>query len=288
MAASLFSERLERRHRTWWGRGRPPLSFDTYRDALHRNGERHRFRSRGDSPDTWRCCDQWPRALLNKWNSREFAASHGCRLPALYWHGLRLSGLPLESLPARFVIRPIWGTGRRGIFVMADGCDLLRGDRPTPARLRQRVRWAPPALFSWADRILIEEFVGNRDPPRLPVEYKCHTFGDRVAAVEMLERTGAHTATHRYYSPTWEPYDDAMCAALPAMPLRPAPAGLHEMVTAAGALGASLGTYMRVDFFASDEGCVFNEFSSTPFGAPTPFCDALFGRLWEEACPAAT
>jgi hypothetical protein len=35
------------------------------------------------------------------------------------------------------------------------------------------------------------------------------------------------------------------------------------MLEPAARLGAAIGPYMRVDFFASDVGCVFNEFDRT-------------------------
>jgi hypothetical protein len=47
---------------------------------------------------------------------------------------------------------------------------------------------------------------------------------------------------------------------------------------------------MRIDFFATDRGCMFNEFSSVPVGGHenTPYCDELFGALWAEKVPHAT
>jgi hypothetical protein len=54
-------------------------------------------------------------------------------------------------------------------------------------------------------------------------------------------------------------------------------------------MGAELGTYMRIDFFATDGGCVFNEFSSAPGRGEgyTPYCNGVFGALWAERFPDA-
>jgi hypothetical protein len=53
---------------------------------------------------------------------------------------------------------------------------------------------------------------------------------------------------------------------------------------------AGLGSIVRIDFFATGRGCVFNEFSSTPWNGEgfTAFCDDLFGGLWAGKFPSAT
>ena len=56
------------------------------------------------------------------------------------------------------------------------------------------------------------------------------------------------------------------------------------------AAGASLGTFMRIDFLGTDSLAAFNEFSSTPtVNRPefTPYCNELFGRLWHDTFPDA-
>ena len=72
--------------------------------------------------------------------------------------------------------------------------------------------------------------------------------------------------------------------------IKEAPACLGRMLELAGRMGAELGTYMRIDFFVTDGGCVFNEFSSVPLRGRyfTPYCDRVFGALWAERFPDAT
>ena len=81
-----FSERLAMRRRLWWDRpawrGGQGLG-----DAVHWLKDKHAFRTREDPAETWRCCPYWQRTLIQKWNSREFASKHGCRVPELYWSG---------------------------------------------------------------------------------------------------------------------------------------------------------------------------------------------------------
>jgi hypothetical protein len=247
------------------------------------------MRSRDDPDEVWRCCPFWPRTLVNKWNAREFAARHGCELPELYWTGGPLTAPPLESLPDHYVVRPYWGAGRRGVLAMSAGRELLSGEpvgrkqlHKALSRRRRAVRWMP---------ILIEEFVKAEDGShQFPVELKCHTFGDTVAAIEVLERTGVRAHSRRCYTPEWEPFDDPLHGSLPQAAVRGPPRGLDQMVSLAARIGASVGTYIRVDFFAGERTCVFNEISATPQGGRgyTPFCEKFFGELWERRFANAT
>ncbi len=283
-----FAQRINARLRLWWGH--PPRRREWRRRyAVHQLRERYTLRSRDDPDDAWRCCAFWQRTLISKWNSREFVAKHGGRVPALYWRQHVPSRGQLAALPSHFVIRPVWGTSRQCVYVVAAGRDLLRAEPFSAAVLRRSILHA--GRLAWTLPILAEEFVRSEDGQyRLPVEYKCHTFGDTVAAVEMIERTGANTGQHRYYASDWRPMPDPMNTILPQAELTDPPRCLAEMLALARRLGTAVGTYVRVDFFATDRGCVFNEFASTPANGRgfTAFCDDLFSRLWEDKFPDAT
>jgi TupA-like ATPgrasp len=282
-----FSERLAARQRLWWEMP-SPARRGALGEVIHRLHERRAFRSREDPDESWRCCASWPRTLVNKWNGREFAARHGCRLPTLYWSGRPLDRPPLESLPGRFVVRPVFGAGRRGVLVVAEGRELLRQEPATARDLNRklsRLRRLPRQVS-----ILIEELVRAEDgSDRLPTELKCHTFGDAVAAVEVLERTGVKADSCRFYTPAWEPFADPMHTGIPIGEPRVPPEGLDRMLALAANLGAEVDTYIRIDFFAGVGDCVFNEFSTVPWGGRgfTPHCNELFGALWEKKFPAS-
>lgn len=284
-----FSARLVHRRELWWGEPFRWGRAHSYRDALHRTRERFALRCRTEPDASWQCCPQWPRTLVNKWNSREFAQKHGCRIPDLYWHGRRIACVPFASLPTRYVIRPVWGTAMRGVHVVAHGWELLRNVPATDVDIRRRLfrEHGPMA----ATPLLVEEFVpGEAGESRLPIEYKCHLFGDTIAAVQVIERAGSQTGIQRYYTPRWEPFPDVMDTNYPLAPPRAPPASLDEMLAAARRLSKAIGTYMRIDFFDSAAGAVFNEFSSTPQVQTLPFtryCDEMFGALWQQRIPGA-
>ena len=284
-----FTERLLARRALWWGRPFRWQSAHAWRDALHRTRERWASRCASDPDAAWRCCAHWQRTLVDKAVSRAFAQKHDCRIPPLYWQGRRIGAIPFASLPARYAIRPVRGTAASGVYVIVDGRDVLRDVPLTAAELRGRLlrEHGPLSLTP----LLVEAYVpADGGPSPMPVEYKVHTFGNVVGAVQVLERTGQRTGIHRYYTPHWEAFPDAMDTHYALAPPRPPPRDLDLMLADSTRLGRAIGTYMRVDFFGSPAGAVFNEFSSTPqVQAPayTPGCDALFGALWQRHFPDA-
>ena len=288
-AGWLFSNRLLKRREVWWGRPFRWSCVGSYGDAVHRTRERFALRSRNEPDAAWRCCPHWQRTLMSKWNGREFVQKHGGRVPELYWYGRSIADIPFASLPARYVVRPLWGGGQRNVHVVVDGLDLLNDTSAAASVVRRRLfrEHGPWALTP----ILIEEFVPAEGSHGMPREYKCHMFGRTVGAVQVIERTGRQTGPHRFYTPEWRPFPDAASGRYPVAPARPAPHFLAEMLDAARRLGEALGTYMRVDFFGSDAGAFFNEFSSTPQLSDLPFspqCEELLGSLWEREFPDAT
>ncbi len=284
-----FSERIRTRQRLWWGNPNRWRRRDTYRHLLHRFNE-HRVLRRHDDPESlWHCCELWQRTLHNKWNAREFARKHGCRVPALYWCGRRIGALRFDSLPGHFVIRPTWGTGRGGVHVMADGRDLLHERAYTPEQLVAEVRREQGRVSRYP--ILVEEFVETEAGDQvLPLEFKCYTFGATIAAIQVIQRNGRQAWTW-FYTPAWEPFDDPMTTKVPQGPgsIDP-PRCLDEIVANAKALGTAYGTFVRVDFFATERGCVFGEFSGSPAAGQqfTDFADRYFGELWDEVFPDRT
>jgi hypothetical protein len=282
-----FSQRLATRNELWWTRRRW-TDWRAYPGLLHRFLELRAVRSQHDPDDVWRCCALWQRTLLDKWNSREFVSRHGCPVPELYWAGAELADAPFESLPRDFVIRPVLGAAQRGVLVVADGWDLMRNRAAPLAELRRRRPWPRP--LGRRPRFLIEELVEPEDGSRsLPLEYKCHTFGDTVAAIQVIARTGPAAGRHRLYTPEWTPFPEPLRRG-EEDDLRAPPRCLPQILELAARLGVAFGTYAWIDFFATDRGCLFNEFSSMPtLGSKvTPYADEWFGALWAEKLPHAT
>lgn len=284
MTANLtFTERLAKRRELWWDR--PRLGGErTLRDALHRLRERRAFHTREDPLDAWRCCELWPRKVLNKWNGREFAARFGCPLPELYWMGENPDPDVLASLPGRYVAKPVFPVGRKTISVVVDGEDRLRGGPVSTSTVIARL---PRSRFGLAPA-LVEEFIEPPAPEdRVPLELKVHVFGPEVATIHVLDRSRRGDYTFRFYTPQWSPIDDPIntfCRV--ADHTLPRPDYLDRLLELSSRIGAAIGTFMRIDFFAGSRGLVFNEFSSiSPPQYYTAYADQWFGELWSRRAP---
>jgi hypothetical protein len=292
-----FVERLDRRARAWWGTDskrdwvRTPSVLARFGRRIRQPHLAHRLREvfvlrRRDDPDeVWRCCPHWRRTLGNKWNSRLFAERYGVRVPDLYWSGRFLARAPWTSLPSHYVVRPSFSDSRRGTYVMADGVDLLRaidhGRDGLEPELRQAGRWRT------LHPTLIEEFVRTEDGRyALPREYKCYMFAGVLASIEVVLRGSGGQVTQSYYSAAWQRQPLPLTTLYPEGPDIDPPRCLDEIVDAARRLGAAYGTFVRVDLYASDRGCVFGEFSSRPQDMFTPESSRYLGDLWNRYLPA--
>lgn len=290
-AMLTFSERIRHRQRVWWGRPGPWSSPATYWRAMHRLRDRYALRDRTWPMARWRCCEVWQRSLLNKWNSREFATMHGVATPALYWAGRRIGALPLERLPEHFVLRPAWGAGGVGTYLMAGDFDHGTQRPLTRAAMVAEIRRRGPiAPFPY----LAEEFMTTPEGRcERVLEYKVYMFGGQVGAIQCIRShryDDADWSYHCSFFPDWSPMPHPIYHDSPQRDPIEAPESLGTLLDAARRLGTALGTFVRVDFYLTPRGPCFGEFSSTPRAGRhlSPFADRYFGKLWQDHIPDAT
>ena len=282
-----FSDRLEKRRRLWWGRPRTWRRLGDFTGPIGRLPMRLVLHNRHTPDNVWRRGKYWQRKLNNKWNSREFALRHGCRVPELYWHGRRVRDLPLHAMPEQFVVRRTWGSAQRAVYVFAGGRELLRNIELPLSRVHDYLA-DELSTFSF-DLILAEEFVGIESGRfSLPWEYKCYMFGEHIAAIALLRRSAENLKKYScdHYTPSWDPIEEDFLT-VERSNLVESPACLDEMIASSRRLSASYGCPVRIDFYATDSGCLFSEFSTVPALDPyiTPFADELLGRAWQERFP---
>lgn len=69
-------------------------------------------------------------------------------------------------------------------------------------------------------------------------------------------------------------------------PYQPPPVCLPEIIEQAITLSKTYELFVRIDFYATDNGAVFGEFTPTPglgYGF-TPFADKLLTSYWDKYC----
>lgn len=279
-----FQQRIERRRSIWWGQPGGWRSPGLRRRPIHHLLDTQILRDRSWPLERWRCCDLWQRCLNNKWNSREFAAKHGVAIPALIWYGRDLRKLPTSSFPSRYAVRCVWGKASDQTHLIVDGKELLDNRTCTPDQLkatlqRQYGRWSMHPL-------LVEEYLEDAAGQPRASQFNFYCFAGNIALIEHVQpdlRSSQRTA----YTPDWDQFPEGVhskrrCAAPIARPKE-----MDEMITKAGRLAESYGTFVRVDFYLCSKGIYFGEFSSAPFGGKhiRPWANKLLGRLWTEYCP---
>jgi hypothetical protein len=135
----------------------------------------------------------------------------------------------------------------------------------------------------------VEEFVRTEAGEyKLPVEFKFHLFRETIGAIEVVQRFSNADARFGCDTPSWDRLEEQMYQGTrPGEPIPP-PSCAEEMLACARTLGVACGTYLRADFYATDRGPVFGEFSSRPVfgGHPfTPFVERYFEELWQRTFP---
>jgi len=283
----LFSDLVKRRQRIWWSHSKRPWDPLGLAPRVVRRLQLAIPRSRTQPQWLWRSQPYWQRCLNNKWNSREFAVMHGFRVPALYDHARNLAELDVHAWPEAFVVRPAFGHSRRGVFVVHGERELLRHEALTRAQLLRRLQLERGAWSLLP--VLVEEFVRTEAGAyELPLEYRCYAFNGHVAAISCDVRLHAQSVRKREYYPDWTPVETPLTTS-PEAPLSEPPACLPAIVDCAQTLSRAYRSFVRVDCYATDRGCVFGEFSSSPKAGRnfTPFGDRLLGEAWQRYAPGA-
>ena len=214
----------------------------------------------------WFCCPYWRRKFSNKYNTRLFAQLLNIPMAKLYWHGNYPNKIPFETLPINYIIRPTSGSSSQGVFVMKNGIDLKSGLKKTNnAIIKELQKYQKKHPYTG---FLVEEFVKNENGEyQIPSDYKIHMFQDKVAFIQRVSESDHLKGRHKLYLEDWTPLDNLPERVLECYPediYRPPPKNLKEMIFFAKKIGKAYDHYIRLDFFQTDKGPVFCEFTPTP------------------------
>jgi len=208
-------------------------------------------------------------------------------LPKLFYVTENPADIPsFASLPKAFVVKPTHGSG--WVRLVRDKTKLDRR-----ALITECNGWLSQSYYQltgeWqyrniTPRIVIEEFIddGSGNPP---VDYKLMVFHGKVHFTQVnRDRFNALKVT--YYDRSWQRVEvvGRTDAIAPVIEDIPRPERLDEMIAAAEILAADI-HFVRVDFYATQRGVYFGEFTVTPANGvvryePVEF-DYELGKLWE-------
>jgi hypothetical protein len=266
-----FTDRVLKRHKIFWG---DPASEKIRNVRM----------SHTDPIEKWMDVPFWQRKLSNKANAREFALLQGCKVPDLYWRGSDVEHIDFSILPPYYVIRPTTGHSSKMVFVMDHGTNLFDGNKYTPAEIVAALK---PAVEMKADQeFLIEEFLQNEEGKHdILTDYKFFCFNGEIATVWEIQRTGPKTGFATFYDENWNQIDEVHMF-YPPKPKGPAPECFPDMVRQAKSLSKAYGIFVRLDFYATNRGAVFGEFTPTPAlgKGHTRFGKRLMIKYWDKYC----
>lgn len=266
-----FSKRIKKRHKEFWGQ---PDAEKIRNIIMNCN----------DPLEQWKDVKNWQRKLSNKYNSREFAKMHNCKVPGLYWKGRNINQVDVKSLPDQYVIRPTIGHSCNLVFLMNNGINLF-DQKPHSWNdikiiLHDALNNNPHLEF------LVEEFIRDENSQyAVPDDFKVYSFNGEVACIGVINRISYKKGFQSFYNTDWVMLKNVNSIFADA-PYQPPPVCLPEIIEQAITLSKTYELFVRIDFYATDKGAVFGEFTPTPGlgNGFTPFANKLLTSYWDKYC----
>lgn len=266
-----FAKRIQARHQLFWGASDAEIIRNTAMSAE-------------DPLEKWRKGFNWQRKLSNKSNAKEFAKKHGCRVTGLYWKGRDLTTLNFDVLPEHYVIRPTIGHSCNLVFLMKNGLNLM--DKRYYSNKELLTILEEAIATNTYQEFLVEEFVRTEQGEyRIPKDYKVYTFNGTIARIEVINRLSPSKGSTSLYTENWEQVENLSTKYTQA-PYEEPPACIEEIKSYARMLSKAYEIFVRIDFYATDKGAVFGEFTPTP-GLGKIFstgAEEIFVKYWDEHC----
>jgi hypothetical protein len=266
-----FEQRIKHRHISFW-------------NAPDAEAVRNTPMAASDPLEKWKDAKKWQRKLSNKHNARIFAEMHGCKVPELYWKGREQDKINFDVLPDKFVIRPTIGHSSGLVFLMDRGENLM--DKQTYTQESTRSILGRALKQNHYLEFLVEEFVRDeRGKYRIPDDYKFYMFNGEVASIQVINRLGPSEGCTSCYDENWNQIPNVNLY-YPQAPYQQPPNCLQEIIDQAKLLSLSYEIFVRIDFYATDKGSIFGEFTPTPFKGKyfTPEAENMFINYWDKYC----
>lgn len=205
--------------------------------------------------------------LVNKVRMQDYANRKGLPLPRQYASPSSIGALDVAALPSRVVIKPDNLANGDCVMLFDDDREVISG-KSVPIRNRNAFvrRTLAQSSNATPDTMLIaEEFICDADPRHaIPLDFKVFVAGGWSWIIQVVDRNGpASKRRHRFYTRDWTPFDEFQTSnALDD--LTPRPSCLPELLRLSDRIAQDIGCFMRLDFYISDRGVLFGEFTPYP------------------------
>lgn len=227
--------------------------------------------------------------LYAKTSGRDFAALHGVRVPAVHGSWPTPDDIEWDTLPERFVIKSSRGGGGINVFPVqrrnGQLYDFIAGELVTQETITERF-WAKHQSESV---YFAEEFLVGVDGETMPDDIKVFCFYGEPAYIEVRtedwSRKKDGTQRLRTFLPDGTELFNAR-ALIPRGDDIETPRDFATVAELSGRLsGAIRRPIERIDFYETNQGIVFGEFTQNPGRPPSlvPSWDRHFGETYEAA-----
>lgn len=227
-------------------------------------------------------------ALTAKPAMRAWISDLGLPLPELYAGPLPLAALRARDLPARYVVKPVNGANNDGVVLVKDGFDHFR-NQPLEGGLETYLGALYSREFDAAPHVLVEEClidIEQRLDPVLviPRDFKVFTVAGNAAYTRVHDR---NARDGRRSLASFDRNGKRLPSTLKGWPEAAEdmalPEGYAHLIEMAEEISRKLPWLLRLDFYLTDRGPVFGEFTTFPNAGldSTPFSKRTLLQMWE-------
>lgn len=213
------------------------------------------------------------RRLLEKDYMNDFMKNKGYSVPKLYFTFSLGENVTLDTFPKRFVIKPRDGFNSNGVFVIENKVDLFRRIKIPNEIGKYLLDYFGKSNLGKV--ILVEELIDDVDLDvdpylKIPRDFKVFVANGKAYWINVYNRNArSNLRSMVSYSPEWKKISQMTNAYLPGF-VEKKPRYFDEMLNQAEKISHEYPFFMRLDFYISNKGPVFGEF--TPF--PGDFINA--------------
>lgn len=259
-----------------------------YMMHLHANFDVRKFKmSSKDSFERWKEIAFWQRRLENKYNAKQFVKKLGVQVADILWTGKleEFNPLILDDLPDNYIIKPVFGEASKSVYLMKNGTNLFDNKQYSKKELTNQIIKLFESNIN--TELIIEEFLPNKNGEYLvPNDYRFYTFNGEILWIQLDKRTGFVKDQVSFYTPHWDLINHKILEDASIDVYDPAPKCLDQMKDAAIKLSREYKIFCRIDFYATENGAVFGEFTPTPRKGKfvTTYGNRELIRAWDSYC----
>lgn len=217
-----------------------------------------------DDFQVWKNTTYWQRRLENKLNSKEFVQKLGIKTARKIWAGRRedFEILDLVQLPVNYIVKPVRGEASKNVLLIRNGYNIFDKKFYDKNMLRKKI---VEFYKNGIEELIIEEFLPNEDGGVVvPNDYRFYTFDGNIIFIQLDKRKGLEKDQVSFYDQNWNLIEEKILIDAVIDREDPAPHCFEEMKAQVRLLSRYYKNFARIDFYATQKGAVFGEFTPTP------------------------